>query len=139
MRVWYLTCHSTFLTLEPRMFSLFSPVKGISGNGAKTYQCAGCRGLITHSDRLLRIHASDRHFFLNPAGAECDFYTFSDCPGAVVHRAATEVHTWFPGYRWRMAFCRHCGQHLGLHYEAVSTFERPREFWGILVSHLVAR
>jgi hypothetical protein len=27
-----------------------------------------------------------------------------------------------------MAFCRHCGQHLGWHYEAVSTFERPREF-----------
>jgi hypothetical protein len=37
-----------------------------------------------------------------------------------------------------MAFCRHCGQHLGWHYEAVSTFERPRAFWGILVSHLVA-
>jgi len=121
------------------MFSLFSPVKGISGNGAETYQCAACRGLITHSDRLLLINASDRHFFLNPAGVECDFRTFSDCPGAVAHGGATEVHTWFPGYRWRMAFCRQCGQHLGWHYEAVSTLERPREFWGILVSHLVAR
>ncbi|MES0397346.1 MAG: cereblon family protein, partial [Syntrophobacteria bacterium] len=85
------------------------------------------------------INASDRHFFLNPAGVECDFHTFSDCPGAVVHGGTTEVHTWFPGYRWRMAFCRQCGQHLGWHYEAVSTFERPREFWGILVSHLIRR
>jgi hypothetical protein len=109
------------------MFSFFSSLRGVSGNGVETYQCAGCRGLVTHSDRLLRINASDRHFFLNPAGVECDFYTFSDCPG------------WFPGYRWRMAFCRHCGQHLGWHYEAVSTFERPREFWGILVSHLIRR
>jgi hypothetical protein len=96
------------------MFSFFSSLRGVSGNGVETYQCAGCRGLVTHSDRLLRINASDRHFFLNPAG-------------------------WFPGYRWRMAFCRHCGQHLGWHYEAVSTFERPREFWGILVSHLIRR
>jgi hypothetical protein len=38
-----------------------------------------------------------------------------------------------------MAFCHHCGQHLGWHYEAVSTFERPREFWGILISHLICR
>jgi hypothetical protein len=38
-----------------------------------------------------------------------------------------------------MVFCRYCGQHLGWHYEAVSTLEQPREFWGILVSHLVVR
>jgi hypothetical protein len=63
------------------MFSFFSSLRGVSGNGVETYQCAGCRGLVTHSDRLLRINASDRHFFLNPAGVECDFYTFSDCPG----------------------------------------------------------
>jgi hypothetical protein len=65
------------------MFSFFSSLRGVSGNGVETYQCAGCRGLVTHSDRLLRINASDRHFFLNPAGVECDFYTFSDCPGVV--------------------------------------------------------
>jgi hypothetical protein len=35
-----------------------------------------------------------------------------------------------------MAFCRHCGQHLGWHYEAVSPLERPNEFWGILVTYL---
>jgi hypothetical protein len=111
----------------------------IGGNGAKVYQCCGCGGLVSYSDQLLRIGASYRHLFVNPAGVQCDFYSFADCPGAVAYGGATEAHSWFPGYRWRMAFCRHCAQHLGWHYEAMSTFEGPREFWGILVSHVVSR
>ena len=114
-------------------------LKGIGGNGAKVYQCFGCRGFITYSDQLLRIGNDNRHFFVNPAGVECDFHTFTDCPGAVAYGGATEADTWFPGYRWRMAFCRYCSRHLGWHYEATSIFERPRNFWGILVSHLICR
>ena len=121
------------------MFSFFSSLRGVSGNGAKVYQCLGCGSLITYSDRLLSVSGSSRHLFLNPAGVQCDFYTFTDCPGATVLGGATEDHTWFPGYRWRMAFCRLCAQPLGWHYEAVTGFERPSEFWGILVNHLVTR
>ena len=121
------------------MFSFFSPLKGVGGNGAKVYQCIGCGGLITYSDRLLDVNDSNRHLFVNPSGVECDFHTFTDCPGAVALGVATEDHTWFPGYRWRMAFCHLCGQHLGWHYDGVTRLERPREFWGILVKHLVAR
>ena len=121
------------------MLGLSFPLKGIGGNGAKVYKCFGCGGLVTYSDRLLRIGTSDRHLFVNPAGVECDFFSFADCPGAMAHGGSTEAHTWFPGYRWRMAFCRHCAQHLGWHYEAMSISQRPKEFWGILVNHLVWR
>ena len=121
------------------MFSFFSPLRGVSGNGAKVYQCSSCGTLITYSDRLFSVSGSNRHLFVNPAGVECDFYTFIDCPGAVALGITTEDHTWFPGYRWRMAFCRLCGQHLGWHYEAMTELKRPSEFWGILVSHLVTR
>jgi hypothetical protein len=113
--------------------------KGIGGNGGKVYQCFDCKGFVTYSDRLICIGSSHRHLFVNPAGVECDFLTFSDCPGATAHGDATAAHSWFAGYRWRMAFCRHCAHHLGWYYEAVSLFERPRDFWGILFSHLVAR
>ena len=121
------------------MLSLFSSLKGISGNGAKVYQCIGCGSLVTHSDRLVRIGTSDRHLFVNPAGVECDFHTFTDCPGAIVHGGATEVHTWFPGYHWSMAFCRQCGLHLGWHYEASTPFESLKEFWGILITHVTTK
>ena len=91
---------------------------------------------MTHSDQLLLVDGQNRHLFVNPAGVECDFYTFLSCPGAVAFGEATEAHTWFSGYGWRMAFCSHCGQHMGWYYEAVSALKRPVAFYGILVSHL---
>lgn len=113
-----------------------STLNGVGGNGAKAYQCIGCDGLITHSDRLIVIRGTNRHLFVNPTGVECDIHTFYSCPGAIAVGEATEAHTWFSGYCWRMAFCRHCGQHLGWHYEAVSRYEQPLEFWGILIAQL---
>ncbi|MFP3870899.1 MAG: cereblon family protein [Syntrophobacteria bacterium] len=115
-----------------------SVLDAIGGNGAKAYQCSTCHRLITQSDRLLCIGGTYRHLFVNPAGAQCDFYTFSSCPGAAAAGEATEAHTWFAGYCWRLAFCRQCGQHLGWHYSAVSGSRRPGHFWGILVFHLTS-
>ncbi len=121
------------------MVFLHSALDGVGGNGAKAYQCVTCGGLITHSDRLVPIEGKNRHVFVNPAGVECDFYTFYSCPGAIAVGEATGDHTWFSGYSWRMAFCHRCGQHLGWGYEAVSRVERPCKFWGILVSHLISK
>ena len=114
-----------------------SVVDGISGNGAKAYKCRSCGGPVTFSDRLKRIVGAHRHLFVNPAGLECDFHTFYACPGAMALGDPVEAHTWFPGYTWRMAFCRQCGQHLGWYYEAVLSHQRPWDFWGILVSHVI--
>lgn len=121
------------------MCHLFSPLAGPGGNGAKAYQCSGCNGLIASSDHLLTVGGKHLHLFVNPAGVECRFYTFSSCPGASAKGFATEEYTWFPGYQWRFVFCRACGQHLGWHYEAVSDQVRPGEFWGILIAHLLVR
>jgi hypothetical protein len=121
------------------MISFFSLLNKVGGNGAKIYQCISCGVLITYSDRLLSVSGSHRHLFVNPSGVECDFHTFANCPGAVALGGATEDHTWFPGYRWRLAFCRLCGQHLGWHYEKVTVSASPGEFWGMLVSNLVVR
>jgi hypothetical protein len=118
------------------MLTFISTLNGVGGNGAKAYHCASCDGLITHSDRLIVIGGSNRHLFVNPSGTECDFRTFYSCAGAIALGEATDAHTWFSGYCWRMAFCRHCGQHLGWRYEAVSRYERPLEFWGILAANL---
>jgi len=118
------------------MLTFISALNGVGGNGAKAYYCIGCDGLITHSDRLIVIGGTNRHLFVNPSGVECDFHTFYSCPGAIAVGEATEAYSWFSGYYWRMAFCRHCGQHLGWHYEAVSKYERPLEFWGILAENL---
>lgn len=119
------------------MFFMSLVTDQIGGNGAKAYQCAGCGSLIAHSDRLLCIGGKTRHAFVNPAGIEYDFQTFSSCPGGIALGEATEEHTWYAGYRWRIALCRTCGLHMGWHYEAVLRSERPRDFWGILVTSIV--
>ena len=119
------------------MFTFISVSDGIGGNGAKAYQCATCAGLVTYSDRLIPIGGTNRHLFVNPAGVACDFHTFYSCPGAIALGEAVEIHSWFSGYSWRMAFCHRCGQHLGWYYEAILRSERPWEFWGILISHLL--
>ncbi|MBW2028638.1 MAG: hypothetical protein JRH06_00750 [Deltaproteobacteria bacterium] len=118
------------------MTSHFGIMEGVGGNGSKSFQCISCGGLITHSDRLLPLGGTSRHLFVNPAGIECDFHTFYSCPGAVALGEATALHSWFHGYNWRMAFCRHCGQHLGWRYEALSAMEKPQDFWGILANNL---
>ncbi|MFH0786971.1 MAG: cereblon family protein [Pseudomonadota bacterium] len=116
----------------------FSVPDRIGGNGARAYQCSACGGLITYSDRLIPIEGTNRHFFVNPAGAELNFHTFQSCPGAISIGEPTEEQTWFSGYYWRMAFCSHCGQHLGWYYEAISRYDRPSEFWGIIVNNLTS-
>jgi hypothetical protein len=110
----------------------------LRGNGGKAYKCSGCHRVITHSDKLLQISGKIKHSFVNPAGVECDFYTFSTCPGAVAVGSGTTLHSWFVGYAWRMGFCGECGRHLGWYYEGVSESARPHNFWGVLLSGLIA-
>ena len=121
------------------MIFVQSFLEGIGGNGSKAFQCAFCEGLISSSDRLIVIDGRNRHRFKNPCGIECDFHTFYACPGAVAVGDATDADTWFPGYKWTMAFCRFCGQHIGWYYERISMFEPAPEFWGILVSNTVSK
>lgn len=121
------------------MQTFISGLDGIGGNGAKAYHCVRCDGLITYSDRLIAIEGTTRHLFVNASGIECDFKTFCSSPGAIAVGEATHADTWFSGYYWRMAFCRYCGQHLGWHYQAVSRYERPLEFWGIMIAYVKSR
>jgi hypothetical protein len=125
--------------LEEIMQSLFAPRSGPGGNGAKTYQCSNCGGLITTSDHLLAVAGNLRHLFVNPAGIEFHFYTFASCHGAIATGSPTIEYTWFSGHLWQLAFCRACGHHLGWRYSAESGDVRPREFWGLLIAHLLAR
>lgn len=118
------------------MLSFFFLSKGVGGNGSKVYRCVACGSVVTHSDRIILVAGNTQHQHVNPEGIECDFYTFSSCPGAIALGEATEAHTWFPGYSWRVALCVNCGLHLGWHYELLSKTQPPMEFWGILIAHV---
>jgi len=107
------------------------------GNGTRAYRCSECSSVVTYSDRLTAVSGSKTHTFTNPAGMRCDVQTFSSCPGAIAIGQPTGEYTWFPGYEWSLAVCRHCGSHLGWYYEAASEQTGPKDFWGILTYHLI--
>lgn len=111
---------------------------GLCGNGGKSLHCIHCGSAVTSSDRILEIAGRFRHVFVNPAGMRCELLTLLSCPGASLVGEATLDHTWFEGYRWRLALCQNCGMHLGWHYEALSN-TIPLDFWGLLLAHLTVR
>jgi hypothetical protein len=110
---------------------------GTGGNGKKAYRCSFCNSMVTSSDRIISIDGSSGHCFTNPTGLRCEFRTFSSCPGALSYGHPTIEHSWFPEYRWSLALCRQCKNHLGWHYTAVSEGSKPREFWGLLRYHVL--
>lgn len=98
-----------------------------------TYHCSRCGTFITHSGAVTRLHGSENHSFVNPAGVLCNFLTFSHCENVLEHEELYVQHSWFAGYGWRFLMCRSCFQHLGWKYDAVKAGLNPRSFFGLLV------
>ncbi|HBD08953.1 MAG TPA: hypothetical protein DCZ69_11895 [Syntrophobacteraceae bacterium] len=112
---------------------------GAGGNGKNAFHCFFCGLAITSSDRFTTISHSNIHCFTNPSGLRCEIYTFSSCPGAIPYGQPTDEHSWFPEFRWSLALCRQCKNHLGWHYTSISKLSKPRGFWGLLSYHLRTR
>jgi len=73
-----------------------------------------------------------QHVFTNPGGYsyEIALFTVADC----IHQGpATTEYTWFNGFAWRLALCRHCQTHLGWHYARAG----QAGFYGLIRSRLV--
>jgi hypothetical protein len=80
---------------------------------ADIIRCGRCRHGVTAGRFVVEVDGSHEHTFRNPAGWSFRMGCFADAPGAAVSGAATQAHTWFPGYAWRLAHCGSCGTHLG--------------------------
>mmetsp|Transcript_96006 Transcript_96006/g.298461 ORF Transcript_96006/g.298461 Transcript_96006/m.298461 type:complete len:210 (+) Transcript_96006:35-664(+) len=91
--------------------------------------CASCGAAIA---ALRFCEGSSRHF--NPHGYLFHVGQFSRASGARAEGEASEEHTFFPGYAWRMGHCRSCGSFVGWRYESVAG---SSTFWGLLWSRLV--
>lgn len=97
-----------------------------------TLNCRYCRYRITHPDERTEISQRHLHTFVNPHGLTYRIGCFASAPGARAQGEATELWTWFPGYRWQIAICGSCGVHLGWRYGAGEVV-----FFGLIVDRLV--
>lgn len=95
--------------------------------------CRHCSAPITNTAEKISVGLSHDHRFSNPAGIIYAIGCFRNAPGCSLHGPLTEEHSWFGGYRWQVAMCAECLEHLGWYYQGRS----DRYFFGLIVSRLV--
>jgi hypothetical protein len=70
---------------------------------------------------------------MNPHELMFHIGCFAAAPGCAQVDIATAEWTWFSGYRWQVALCRHCGIHLGWRYRGAGS----DAFFGLILDRLV--
>ncbi|MCP5425988.1 MAG: hypothetical protein H6970_13120 [Gammaproteobacteria bacterium] len=100
----------------------------------RSLHCVPCGHRITPLAARISVRERSTHEFANPHGIAYRIGCFREAPGVVREGTPTDYWSWFPGYRWQIALCRGCGQHLG--WSFVSGTEL---FYGLILNRLVER
>lgn len=96
--------------------------------------CAACRHPITRLEERISVQGGTEHVFTNPYGLTFRIGCFREAAGCRALGVATAQHTWFAGYRWRIALCRACDTHLGWTYASDAD-----GFHGLIIDRLTSR
>lgn len=94
--------------------------------------CSACRYTITRKHERISVNGAHEHQFTNPQSISFRVGCYSDAPGCRHIGEATDEHTWFPGYAWRVVVCGGCQQHLGWDFHGRDT----GRFFGLIVDRL---
>ncbi len=95
--------------------------------------CAACRRPVTHQDERIHVQGGHEHRFTNPHGISYHIGCFREADGCTAIGEATLEYTWFRGYAWRIALCRHCRVHLGWRFENAGEY-----FHGLISDRLTS-
>lgn len=105
-------------------------VKKTDGLSGRPLLCAFCRCVITSEGETINVSGNHFHTCTNPANIVFNIRCFSQAPGCSPVGNATAEHTWFSGYRWQIALCKDCGEHLGW------LFRDGDSFYGLIADRL---
>jgi hypothetical protein len=94
--------------------------------------CASCRNPVAHPRDGVDVGGAHSHAFVNPAGMIFRVRCFSAAPGAAGAGEESDYWTWFPGFLWQAAVCRHCFEHLGWRYRSSEA-----TFFGLIADRLL--
>ena len=95
--------------------------------------CDRCHAEITTPEDRIEQRGGHIHVCTNPAGVTFRIGCFRQADGCTEVGASSAEHTWFPGYRWRIAVCGRCLTHLGWLYVS----EVNDHFAGLILDHLI--
>jgi hypothetical protein len=94
--------------------------------------CAACRNPVAHPRDGIDVNGAHSHAFVNPAGMIFRLRCFSAAAGAARLGEESDYWTWFPGFLWQAAICRHCFEHLGWRYRNAEA-----SFFGLIADRLL--
>ena len=106
----------------------------LDGPGKEEYfLCRQCLKIITSTKEMIEVSGSYHHTFANPEGIVFEIGCFRKASGCGYVGPATEEFSWFKGFRWKVAVCGHCLNHVGWLY--VSSEEES--FHGLILERLL--
>ena len=95
--------------------------------------CRQCHHTITSLRERIEIDESHQHTFVNPGGIMFQIGCFRAARGCMYVGEATAEWSWFNGFRWQIAVCSSCLNHIGWHY----TSNSPESFYGLILDRLI--
>lgn len=91
--------------------------------------CKSCGTPISHTGARIRVRGEHEHVCVNPHGIPFHLGCYREARVTSMG-APTQEWTWFPGYRWQVAQCPGCTQHLGWRFTGEDLF------YGLLLSRI---
>jgi hypothetical protein len=95
--------------------------------------CAHCGAFITWPARRIYVQGGHEHTFTNPHGHVFHIGCFAAAPGCASVGTPTSDATWFAGYRWALALCANCENHLGWEFTGIG-----EKFFALITHQLSA-
>ena len=97
----------------------------------RVLRCVGCGHVITRPVSRTTVYGEHEHVRTNPFGLTFRLGCFAEAPGCVLTGPPTSGDTWFAGYRWRVAVCGNCQQHIGWRFSGSGP-----TFYGLVLEYL---
>jgi len=94
--------------------------------------CAECSGAVTAPEARIQVKGGHEHAFFNPHGVIFRIGCFAEAPGCAAIGEASSEFSWFPGYLWRVVYCRRCQTHLGWSFFGAEA----TAFFGLILNRL---
>ena len=113
-----------------------APAQSAGKAGPDTHRqwcCRACNLPVTSEAERLSVGGTALHRRRNPLGIEYEFACFAQAPGCRHTGPDSGEHTWFAGYRWKVALCAGCHTHLGWRFR-----DAGHQFHGLIIDRLRA-
>lgn len=127
------------LPIEPRLvvIRLDSPIQRLRWElsvlqKCQTLSCTNCSKIVGHQRDVFAMSVEGtQSTYVNPDGYLHETVTLHKAQGLAISGPPSTRYSWFPGYAWSVAHCKHCRIHIGWKFIATRKDLKPNKFWGL--------